>query len=440
MDIDSIPEKRNDKSSSRCLDVNGLFEYVSKTNLFLLSCIAAAFSLISYLAAFSCEISWILEAHGDLPTTAYLLCSGYFTLFVASTILIHGLATGLSWGLFSWSVMIGCLAIPELCLVMILTTQFWGLQSNHGLTELIGYIVRLVINCLALLCVIPTGLQWRRERQVLNQLEGLASRLQLSTPAPSSPDTTVSNQFNRKKSGSRLSKRSRRGSGVDNGAYIVHENELPFGYSYGVHGSQNEFNASIFGLDPSSHIDPYGQSQAQPFNTKRTQSLLDLRTVLPPPKEYFYQHRLHDQVDGRQNHFNNLTPNSRQYSSSKLDKTSDPIYYSISMDEKCSKLGRNCVSLQNLDELTFKNDLSSYGNNLLQNYNAHRMYPPQQQQYLPPIHTGYHPVHNYFPYWYPFSGYAPVNVNQYNPYVNRMSKQSLGNESDDYRKYRDVAL
>lgn len=141
-----------------------------------------------------------------------------------------------------------------------------GLQSTQGLTELIGYIIRLIINCFALLCVIPTGLRWRRERQVLNQLEGLASRLQLSTPAPSSPDTTVSNQFNRKKSASRLSsKRSRRGSGVDNGAYIVHENELPNVYSYGVHGSQNEFNASIFGLDPSSHIDPYGQ--AQQFNS-----------------------------------------------------------------------------------------------------------------------------------------------------------------------------
>lgn len=106
------------------------------------------------------------------------------------------------------------------------------------------------------------------------------------------------------------------------------------------------------------------------------------------------------------------------------------------MDEKSSKLGRNCVSLQNLDEITFKNDLSSYGNNLLQNYNHRRMHHPQQ--YLP-IHTGYHPVHNYFPYWYPFSGYAP-NVNQFNPYVSRVSKQSLGNESDDYRKYRDVAL
>lgn len=162
--------------------------------------------------------------------------------------------------------------------------------------------------------------------------------------------------------------------------------------------------------------------------------------MLPPlSKEYLYQQNFHDHVDGRQSQVNNFTPNNRQYSNSKLDKNSDPIYYTISMDGKGSKLGRNCVSLQNLDALTFnKNDLtSSYGNNLLQNYNAHRMYHPPQQ-YLP-VHTGYHPVHNYFPYWYPFSGYAP-GANQFNPYISRQSKQSLGNESDDYRKYRDVAL
>lgn len=74
-------------------------------------------------------------------------------MFVASTILIHGLATvslarenqiyatrsisipfvnnvisskqGLSWGLFSWSVVVGVLSIPELIFVMIMTTQFW---------------------------------------------------------------------------------------------------------------------------------------------------------------------------------------------------------------------------------------------------------------------------------------------------------------------------
>lgn len=80
---------------------------------------------VTYLGAFSCEVSWILEAHGDLPMYAYLLCSGYFIMFVASTILIHGLATGLSWGLFSWSIMVGILSIPELIFVMVMTTQFW---------------------------------------------------------------------------------------------------------------------------------------------------------------------------------------------------------------------------------------------------------------------------------------------------------------------------
>lgn len=80
---------------------------------------------VTYLGAFSCEVSWILEAHGDLPIFAYLLCSGYFIMFVASTILIHGLATGLSWGLFSWSIMVGILSIPELIFVMVMTTQFW---------------------------------------------------------------------------------------------------------------------------------------------------------------------------------------------------------------------------------------------------------------------------------------------------------------------------
>lgn len=47
MDIDSIPEKRNEKLTANCFDVPGVFDYVSKTNLFLLSCIAAAFSLVS---------------------------------------------------------------------------------------------------------------------------------------------------------------------------------------------------------------------------------------------------------------------------------------------------------------------------------------------------------------------------------------------------------
>lgn len=160
---------------------------------------------------------------------------------------------------------------------MTITTQFWvcnfaritiayklihsfkqGLQSTHGLTELISYIIRLVINCLALLCVIPTAWRWRREQEVLKQLQGLASRLQLATPPPSTPNANE-NSLTRQSSRSG-SKRRRRHSAVDNPAFIVHESQVPFPYSYGVFGSQNEFNASIFGLDPSQYIGSYPPS------------------------------------------------------------------------------------------------------------------------------------------------------------------------------------
>lgn len=126
-----------------------------------------------------------------------------------------------------------------------------GLQSTQGLTELVSYIVRLIINCLALLCVIPTALRWRREQEVLKQLQGLATRLKQQTPPPSAHthSSTISHT-------DVTASRRRRNSGQDNPAFIVHESQLPFPYLYGVYGSQNEFNASIFGLDPSQIVGP----------------------------------------------------------------------------------------------------------------------------------------------------------------------------------------
>lgn len=128
------------------------------------------------------------------------------------------------------------------------------------------------------------------------------------------------------------------------------------------------------------------------------------------------------------------------------------------------KLQRNCISLENLDGITkVQNDLAVYGHNLLQNYT-------QQQQYYLAMLSGYiNPHHsNLHGYRRPSSGSAAsVNgfsgtvlaqplqrrnsqqlqyyggfgyANYTNPYITANSKLSLGNESDDYRKYRDVAL
>lgn len=155
--------------------------------------------------------------------------------------------------------------------------HFQGLQSTHGLVELIGYLIRLIITCLALLCVIPTAIRWRRERQVMKQLQSLASRLQMSTPNAnqSYPNggTDSLRTSNRKM--------RRRSNGFDNPGFIQSQSIQDqnhhhlqhqmgmMGMGYGgtgfnqFGGSQNEFNASIFGLNPSQYIGPPITQQQQ---------------------------------------------------------------------------------------------------------------------------------------------------------------------------------
>eukprot|EP00099_Drosophila_melanogaster_P003361 NP_001163217.1 reduction in Cnn dots 6, isoform B [Drosophila melanogaster] len=480
-----------------------IMERFIKANLFIICCVVAVLLLIVYLGAFSCEVSWILEAHGELPFAAYTLCSLYFVMFVATTILIHGLVSGLCWPLFAWSGIIGLLSIPELVFVMIMTTQHWGLQSVHGLTELTSYLIRLIINCFALICVIPTGIRWRRETQVLSQLQGLATRLSLQTPAPSVPIT---------KADSRRS--SQRLSGFENAGYQLCDetaSKLPLGPGMGLgmnnqcggsqaFGSQNEFNASMF-----------APALAQQFNNAtlmqrggtggaggghRAQSLMDLRCTLPGM--YNPRHVL-DTEDKNAKYFNitiddlknNLHDSHRPSPPSLIGSTSnDPIYCSIEPKQLTpppaqqrshhrprgthkqpppGKLSRNCVSLENLDGISkVQNDLTAYGNNLLQNYTQQQQYylamllHQQQQQQLHHQQAGgiyrrpsncsstggfagtvlAQPMqrrgstHSQQMQYYGGFGYA----NYTNPYITANSKLSLGNESDDYRKYRDVAL
>lgn len=110
----------------------------------------------------------------------------------------------------------------------------------------------------------PLALKWRKEKKILKQLESLASRLQLTavTPAPNYGN------YN----GNTLAKSTK---GIENGAVCGDESkshdcgngEKIVGgidnhgyfqsYPYIQHyGSQNEFDASIFGLNPSQYIGP----------------------------------------------------------------------------------------------------------------------------------------------------------------------------------------
>lgn len=148
----------------------------------------------------------------------------------------------------------------------------------------------------------------------------------------------------------------------------------------------------------------------------------------------------------------------------------DPIYYTIASDKGYAQkpMMRNCVSLENLGGLTIRNDLTPHtdetsaplsGNNaaalaMLQHHqpqmimNNARMFSgfgQMYQQYPPLANMQYNDYWNWSRFGYGGGGVGGGGggvFNHLNPYVqnrsNTNSKQSLG--SDDYRKYRDVAL
>ena len=243
-----------------------------------------------------------------------------------------------------------------------------------------------------------------------------------------------------------------------------------------MYGSQSEFNASIFGLNPSQYIGP-----PIPKECKKTQSLVDLRFIYPPPPptKFLATHNIAneqkslkdkteqdkddiDSVINKKNKINDNLNNNHHKTSSSI--FSDPIYHTIEAAKNSKILGRNCVSLENLGAIctTDLKDVNNkdirYGPNLLRNhvfnpwnvfpYNpAFGMYQPNFLQYpvnyfnYPMQNNGHHPPNSNYFISYPH--YTPNNASfNYSAYLNSgaNSRQSLGNESDDFRKYRDVAL
>lgn len=126
------------------------------------------------------------------------------------------------------------------------------MDSNHGVAEVISYFIRLVINCVLLIHVIPLALKWRKEKKILKQLESLASRLQLTavTPAPHYTNTIPRSSKDIECDGSRHDNGIEKAvGGLDNPGYLQ-------SYPYLHYGSQNEFDASIFGMNPSQYNGP----------------------------------------------------------------------------------------------------------------------------------------------------------------------------------------
>ncbi|KAK3926526.1 Myosin-9 [Frankliniella fusca] len=140
---------------------------------------------VAYVIAFTVELWWIVESDGSLPAPAHLLCAGYFVSLVLCAVLLHGLTVRRSLCLVVWLVGVASLALPEAGMVLYMALQHWRLQSLYGLTEITCWACRLFINAVGVVSVQSLYSTWREESEVMRRLRDLNMSSTMSTMSTS---------------------------------------------------------------------------------------------------------------------------------------------------------------------------------------------------------------------------------------------------------------
>ncbi|XP_046383044.1 uncharacterized protein LOC124153744 isoform X3 [Ischnura elegans] len=151
------------------------------------SFISGVYAVVVYVVAFAIELSWIIEAEVTLPVPAFVLCVGYFLTFIASLALIVGLTVKRNSYLFGWVILLSVFAFPEAGLVLFMSLHYWQLTNVHGQTELAYWVCRIVINALAVICVHSQHALWREEKMVLRRIQDLNMATRLANAGVTGP-------------------------------------------------------------------------------------------------------------------------------------------------------------------------------------------------------------------------------------------------------------
>lgn len=154
-------------------------------SLMVASFVMGVYALVAYVIAFTVELWWIVETDGGLPAPAHLLCAGYFVSLVLCAVLLHGLTVRRSLCLVVWLVGVASLALPEAGMVLYMALQYWRLQSLYGLTEITCWACRLFINAVGVVSVQSLYSSWREESEVMRRLRDLNMSSTMSTMSTS---------------------------------------------------------------------------------------------------------------------------------------------------------------------------------------------------------------------------------------------------------------
>lgn len=389
-------------------------------SLAVASSVIGVYTLVAYIIAFSMEIWWIVHTDAILPSPAYILCAGYFMVFLFSGVLLRGLSVKRTLYLLEWLLVIAAFSFPEALLVLFMSIHYWKVRSLYGLTELTCWVCRAVVNVAGMICVQSLYSTWREEKQVLRRLRDLnmASVLPPRRGSLASNGhvknglayqnvgfSASTNQLNNgaivpnlRRSASTILPRT--GSQESIPLSVQPHSMFPFFYDNGfldLPFKNSEFNASTFDLALASNL--------RNNNITRAQSMLELHNF------------------GSTTDLPRKAMSVIDYSpSEKLEAKT----YTQSLDRRVLK------PIQNIDRSKSMSDISYFaaGDGRIRNayfspdIRRDFMFDPRRIQFVP------HPAF-----------YYGRNINTFYPGKPKTrSKNSLGEESDDFQKYRDVAL
>ncbi|KAF2354863.1 hypothetical protein FHG87_014382 [Trinorchestia longiramus] len=168
------------------------------------SIVAGVYTIVVYCLAFSLSVWWLLDetmyrsehtsSSGRIP--GYVLCGGHLTLVLASIVMLYGLYKRMDRVVLCWVLLMVLVFFPEMGLVLFVNLYHRTVVTPSGMLDLALYTVRAAVNVVCILCVHSLYTTWRRSnKQDLHSSYHIsaASQNQLSLPKDALEDESLYN-------------------------------------------------------------------------------------------------------------------------------------------------------------------------------------------------------------------------------------------------------
>ncbi|XP_050356757.1 uncharacterized protein LOC126777675 [Nymphalis io] len=250
----SVSNDLSDTDSSPKLRMKPAISRIFCCSVTAASGFVAAYALVAYAIALIYEIVWVVESQSGLPIPSVLLMICYCIIITATVTLVHGLISKNNTYLLAWLISVILVLIPECALVFYMSISHWGLQGVYGGAELACYVARLpAVVCGVVLVQSAYALREARKSEYGNTVPVSGSEFDASHFVPDTPGAFTNDGF--------LADNGKSGSMPDLRRHLASRQSMNMGYppmmlpqpppAYWQHLADRQYAASLRGYPKS---------------------------------------------------------------------------------------------------------------------------------------------------------------------------------------------